>query len=45
MNNLPKNFETFSDARRQGFLKVKELKDAGKNVVGTYCTYTPKEII
>lgn len=45
MNNLPKNFETFSDARRQGFLKVKELKDAGKNVVGTYCTYTPKEVI
>ena len=45
MNNLPKNFETFSDARRQGFLKVKELKDAGKNVVGTYCTYTPNEVI
>lgn len=45
MNNLPKNFESFSEARRNGFLRVKNLKDERKNVVGIFCTYTPKEII
>jgi len=38
------NMDNFSDARRQGFLAVKNLKDAGKKVVGTFCTYTPTEI-
>jgi len=42
---LPSEFEGFADARRQGFLAVKELKDAGKKVVGTFCTYTPLEIM
>ena len=45
MNNLPKDFEIFSDARRQGFLKAKEIKDRGENMVGVFCTYTPKEVI
>ncbi len=44
-NQLPKNFESFADARKQGFLHIKALKDAGKNVVGTFCTYTPAEVI
>jgi len=44
-NKLPNEFENFADARRQGFLAVKELKDDGKKVVGTFCTYTPSEII
>lgn len=43
--SLPKDFESFSDARRQGFLKAKEIKDRGENIVGIYCTYTPKEVI
>jgi benzoyl-CoA reductase/2-hydroxyglutaryl-CoA dehydratase subunit BcrC/BadD/HgdB len=44
-NALPSDFENFADARRQGFIAVKELKDAGKKVVGTFCTYTPSEIM
>ena len=44
-NKLPEIFETFGDARKNGFVTVKELKDKGKKVVGTFCTYTPKELI
>lgn len=43
--DLPAQFEEFADARKQGFLTVKQWKDAGKKVVGTYCTYTPVELI
>lgn len=45
MNHLPAQFEEFADARKQGFLTVKQWKDEGKNVVGTYCTFTPVELI
>lgn len=44
-NNLPEFFETFNDARKKGFITMKEEKDKGRNVVGTFCTYTPKEVI
>ncbi|NLL47358.1 MAG: 2-hydroxyacyl-CoA dehydratase [Firmicutes bacterium] len=44
-NQLPKDFEHFADARKQGFLHIKGLKDQGKKVVGTFCTYTPAEVI
>lgn len=44
-NQLPKQFDEFNDARRQGFISVKNLKDDGKKVIGTYCTYTPWELI
>ena len=30
--SLPKRFEEFSDARKNGFLKVKALKEQGKKV-------------
>ncbi|MDR0310457.1 MAG: 2-hydroxyacyl-CoA dehydratase family protein [Acidobacteriota bacterium] len=43
-NTLPGQFEGFADARKQGFLAVKNLKDEGKNVVGVFCTYAPMEI-
>lgn len=43
-NNLPNEFENFADARKEGFLAVKNLKDEGKKIVGTFCTYTPVEI-
>ena len=43
--NLPSQFESFSDARRQGFLAVKALKDQGKKVAGVFCTYAPQELI
>ena len=44
-NQLPKDFENFADARKEGFLKIKNLKDQGVKVVGTFCTYTPVEVI
>jgi benzoyl-CoA reductase/2-hydroxyglutaryl-CoA dehydratase subunit BcrC/BadD/HgdB len=45
MNNLPEIFEDFSEARKNGFISVKNLKDEGKKVVGTFCTFTPWEVI
>lgn len=45
MYNFPKAFEEFSEARRNGFIKVKEVKEQGKKVVGTFCTFTPVEMI
>ncbi|GHV75342.1 2-hydroxyglutaryl-CoA dehydratase [Spirochaetia bacterium] len=41
---LPDIFESFSEARRQGFIAMKELKEQGKGVVGTFCTYVPVEL-
>ena len=43
--SLPKRFEEFSDARKNGFLKVKALKEQGKKVAGIFCTFTPLEIL
>lgn len=42
---LPEKFEEFADGRKQGFLKMKALKESGVNVAGVFCTYTPAEII
>ncbi len=42
---LPEKFEQFAEARQNGFLKVKGLKEDGKSVVGIFCTFTPAEII
>lgn len=44
-NRLPDIFESFNDARKKGFLTMKEEKDKGRKVVGTFCTYTPRELI
>jgi len=41
---LPEIFESFAEARQNGFLAMKKLKDNGKGVVGQFCTYTPLEI-
>ena len=45
MLKLPENFESYEEARREGFLKVKALKEKGTPVVGIFCTYTPIELI
>lgn len=45
MNDLPKIFDEFNEARRNSFIKVKEYKDAGEHIVGTFCTFTPMEVI
>ena len=42
---LPENFESYSEARKNGFLKMKELKDAGQKIVGTYCSFVPTELV
>lgn len=41
---LPQVFESFAQARQNGFLAMKKIKDNGKGVVGQFCTYTPLEI-
>ncbi|GMO52678.1 MAG: double-cubane-cluster-containing anaerobic reductase [Termitinemataceae bacterium] len=41
---LPSIFASFSDARKQGFIAMKTLKEQGAGVVGTFCTYVPAEI-
>ena len=43
--SLPEHFEDFAEARREGFLRVKELKDKGENICGAFCQYTPSEIV
>jgi benzoyl-CoA reductase/2-hydroxyglutaryl-CoA dehydratase subunit BcrC/BadD/HgdB len=45
MLKLPENFQSYEEARQQGFLKVKDLKEKGIPVVGIFCTYTPIELI
>ena len=45
MYNLPQQFNEFSEARQEGFLKVKDIKEAGGMVAGIFCTYTPVEIL
>ena len=44
-NNLPEQFQEFNEARRAGFLQVKELKESGRRVAGIFCTFTPIEIL
>ena len=41
---LPEIFEEFGEARKNQFLAAKELKEQGRPLVGTYCTYVPVEL-
>jgi len=43
--NLPADFESYPDARKGGFLRMKELKENGKKVVGMFCSFVPVELI
>lgn len=43
--DLPEKFSEFSEARRNGFVNVKNLRDAGRKVVGMFCTFAPYEVI
>ena len=47
MNNhdLPKMFDEFVDARKQGFLAAKEFKENGGRLAGCLCSYTPQEVL
>ena len=44
VKELPEIFEDFAEQRRNSFLAVKKLKDAGIPIVGAFCTYFPQEI-
>lgn len=43
--DLPSVFEGFDDARKAGFLRIKKIKENGGRVAGTFCTFTPVEIL
>lgn len=45
IRDLPEQFEEFGDARKNGFLKVRDIKENGGLVAGTFCTFTPLEIL
>ncbi len=45
MHDIESIFEKMREGVRIGPIQVKELKEAGVPVVGTYCTYTPWELI
>ena len=42
---LPRTFEGYQEARKAGFMKVKDFKDNGGKLVGYLCTYAPLEIV
>lgn len=44
IKDLLEVFEEFAEQRQKSFLAVKQLKDKGIPVIGSYCTYFPKEI-
>ena len=44
IKELPEVFEEFAEQRKNSFLAVKEAKEKGIPVVGSYCTYFPKEL-
>lgn len=43
--DLPAIYEEFDEARRAGFIKVMNFKEAGGRLVGYLCSYTPLEVI
>lgn len=45
MLNLPANFETYAEALKAGFMKMKEIKDNSGRIVGVYCSFVPQELL
>ena len=45
MHNVEEIFEIMREGVRMGPIQVKELKEKGVPIVGTYCTFTPWELI
>ncbi len=44
IKELPQVFDEFAEARKNSFIAVKEIKDKGIPVIGSYCTYFPAEL-
>lgn len=42
---LPAQFEEFTQARKEGFLKARAVKEGGGHIAGTFCTFTPCELM
>lgn len=42
---LPERFTSYGEARKAGFLRMKELKESGARVVGMFCSFVPTELI
>ena len=42
--DLPEKFAEFAGQRQASFLKIKEIREKGIPVIGSYCTYFPKEL-
>ena len=45
MLSLPKNFETYDEKRKASFTALYEARQRGKKVIGTFCSYTPGELV
>ena len=45
MYDIEKLFEEMRDAIPKGPVQIKELKEKGVPVIGTYCTFTPWELV
>lgn len=43
--SLNEMLSTYSTSKRDGFEVASELKNKGENLVGIFCTYTPRELI
>lgn len=41
---LPKSFDEFVDAKKAGFIHVKDYVENGGHLVGIFCSYTPLEL-
>ena len=44
-NELPIQFNDYGEGRKNGFLKAKAVKEAGGRIAGTFCAFTPVEIL
>lgn len=44
IQDLPEVFEEFGEQRRNSFLTVKQLKEQGIPIIGSYCSFFPKEL-
>lgn len=44
MNDLPADFDTFSEQHRKNFLRIRALSRENP-IVGTFCTFVPRELI
>lgn len=41
---MPTNFDDYVDARKEGFIRVKNFKENGGRLIGFTCSYTPLEL-